>query len=87
MMVDDFNELVANIKAGDTATANVDKWDPATWPKEAKGVGCTAAPRGGLAHWIKIKDGRSTTTSAWCPPPGTAARVTPRARSAPSRPR
>jgi Ni,Fe-hydrogenase I large subunit len=44
MMVEDYKELVANIKAGDTATANVDKWDPASWPKEAKGVGCTAAP-------------------------------------------
>ncbi|GAP38815.1 nickel-dependent hydrogenase large subunit [Piscinibacter sakaiensis] len=58
MMLDDFKELVANIKAGDTATANVDKWDPKTWPKEAKGVGTVAAPRGMLGHWIKIKDGR-----------------------------
>jgi hydrogenase large subunit len=58
MMVDDFNELVANIKAGDTATANIEKWDPRTWPKEAKGVGTCAAPRGALAHWIKIKDGK-----------------------------
>jgi hydrogenase large subunit len=58
MMMDDFKQLVANIKAGDTATANVEKWDPATWPKEAKGVGTVAAPRGMLGHWIKIKDGR-----------------------------
>jgi hydrogenase large subunit len=58
LLVDDFNELVANIKAGDTATANVEKWDPASWPKEAKGVGTAAAPRGALAHWIKIKDGK-----------------------------
>jgi hydrogenase large subunit len=58
MMLDDFNELVANIKAGDRSTANVEKWDPATWPKEAKGVGTVAAPRGMLGHWIKIKDGR-----------------------------
>jgi hydrogenase large subunit len=58
MMVDDYNELIANIKAGDTATANVEKWDPTSWPKEAKGVGTSAAPRGGLAHWIKIKDGK-----------------------------
>ena len=50
--------LVANCKAGDTATANVDKWDPSTWPKEAKGVGTVAAPRGMLGHWVKIKDGR-----------------------------
>jgi hydrogenase large subunit len=58
MMVDDFNELVANIKAGDRATANVEKWDPSTWPKEAKGVGTVAAPRGMLGHWIRIKDGK-----------------------------
>jgi len=58
MMVEDYNELIANIKAGDTATANVEKWDPASWPKEAKGVGTAAAPRGALAHWIKIKDGK-----------------------------
>jgi len=58
MMVDDYNELIANIKAGDTATANVEKWDPSTWPKEAKGVGTVAAPRGMLGHWIKIKDGK-----------------------------
>jgi len=50
--------LVANIKAGDRSTANVEKWDPATWPKEAKGVGTVAAPRGMLGHWIKIKDGK-----------------------------
>ncbi|MEQ3659276.1 MAG: nickel-dependent hydrogenase large subunit [Glaciecola sp.] len=58
MMIDDYNRLIANIKAGDTNTANMDKWDPSTWPKEAKGVGTAAAPRGGLGHWIKIKDGR-----------------------------
>ena len=58
MMLDDFERLIGNIKAGDSSTANVEKWDPATWPKEAKGVGTVAAPRGGNAHWIKIRDGR-----------------------------
>ena len=52
------NKLIANIKAGDSSTANVDKWDPKTWPSEVKGVGFTEAPRGALAHWIKIKDGK-----------------------------
>ena len=50
------DKLVANIKAGDSSTANVANWDPETWPSEAKGVGFTEAPRGALAHWIKIKD-------------------------------
>ena len=52
------NKLIANIKAGDSSTANVEKWDPKTWPAEVKGVGFTEAPRGALAHWIKIKDGK-----------------------------
>lgn len=52
------NKLIANIKAGDSNTAFVDKWKPETWPKEVKGVGFTEAPRGALAHWIKIKDGK-----------------------------
>ena len=58
MMVDDWNDLIANIKAGDTATANMEKWDPSTWPKEAKGVATVSAPRGALGHWVRIKDGR-----------------------------
>ena len=58
MMLDDYNNLIQNIKNGDSSTANMDKWDPSTWPKEAKGVGIAAAPRGALGHWIKIKDGK-----------------------------
>ncbi len=51
-------KLMANLKAGKRDTANIDKWEPATWPKEAKGVGFVEAPRGALGHWIKIKDTR-----------------------------
>jgi hydrogenase large subunit len=51
-------KLIARIKAGDSSTANTEKWDPKTWPSEVKGVGFTEAPRGALAHWIKIKDGK-----------------------------
>jgi len=58
MMVDDWNLLIQNIKNGDTTTANMEKWDPSTWPKECKGVGTAAAPRGALGHWIRIKDGK-----------------------------
>ena len=53
-----YDNLVANIKAGDTKTFNADLWDPATWPSEAKGVGLMEAPRGGLAHYIVIKGGK-----------------------------
>jgi hydrogenase large subunit len=48
--------LIANIRAGDLAVHSTEKWDPATWPKEARGVGVMEAPRGALAHWIVIKD-------------------------------
>ncbi|MEJ2634987.1 MAG: nickel-dependent hydrogenase large subunit [Calditrichia bacterium] len=52
-----YGDLIANIKAGNYNTANTEKWDPSTWPKEeVKGVGTYAAPRGALAHWVKIKD-------------------------------
>jgi hydrogenase large subunit len=51
-----FDKLMANLKAGDLNTANIEKWEPSTWPKEAQGAGFTEAPRGALGHWIKIKD-------------------------------
>ncbi len=51
-----YDDLIANIKSGDTRTFNDEKWDPSTWPEEAIGVGMTEAPRGALAHWIRIKD-------------------------------
>ena len=49
-------ELAANIKKGDYRIANTEKWDPSTWPAEAKGYGYHEAPRGALCHWIVIKD-------------------------------
>ncbi|WP_027414715.1 nickel-dependent hydrogenase large subunit [Aneurinibacillus terranovensis] len=51
------DEFIANIKSGDQVTFNPEKWDPANWPKEAKGVGIVEAPRGALAHWSIIQDG------------------------------
>jgi len=53
-----FDKLMGSLKAGDSATANVEKWEPANWPKEAKGAGFAEAPRGALGHWIRIKDAR-----------------------------
>jgi hydrogenase large subunit len=50
------DNLISNIKNGDDRMFNNEKWDPETWPAEAKGVGLTEAPRGALAHWIVIKD-------------------------------
>jgi len=53
-----YDNLVMNIKAGDARTFNATLWDPSTWPSEARGVGYMEAPRGGLAHWIVIKNGK-----------------------------
>jgi len=57
-MRDVFDGMMANIKAGDLATANMDKWEPATWPGEARGVGFGEAPRGTLGHWVQIRDAK-----------------------------
>ncbi|MGA7979947.1 MAG: nickel-dependent hydrogenase large subunit [Chromatiaceae bacterium] len=57
-MRDVFDAMMANIKAGDTATANMEKWEPESWPHETKGVGYCEAPRGSLGHWVHIKDGK-----------------------------
>lgn len=51
-----YTQLIDNIKAGDLTTHAGVKWDPAEWPAECEGVGLTEAPRGALAHWIRIKD-------------------------------
>ena len=51
-----YDRLIANIKNGDTRMANMEKFEPASWPREARGVGHTEAPRGALAHWIVIRD-------------------------------
>ena len=51
-----FDQLMGNLKAGNFATANVELWDPAKWPAEARGAGYCEAPRGALGHWIKIRN-------------------------------
>jgi hydrogenase large subunit len=51
-----FQQLLANIKNGDSRTQNNDKWAPETWPATAKGIGMVEAPRGALSHFIVIDD-------------------------------
>ncbi|MBQ9377889.1 MAG: nickel-dependent hydrogenase large subunit [Schwartzia sp.] len=52
-----FDRLIENIKGGDTQVANMERWEPSSWPKLAKGVGLYEAPRGALSHWTVIEDG------------------------------
>ena len=53
-----YAQLLANLKNGETRTFNGERWNPETWPAEARGVGMSEAPRGALAHWIVIRDKR-----------------------------
>lgn len=62
-----YDQLIANIKAGDLRTFNETKWDPSTWPAKAKGVGFMEAPRGALGHWVVIEDGKIANYQAVVP--------------------
>ena len=46
------------VKLNEVSTFNGEKWEPKSWPTDAEGVGLVEAPRGALAHWIKIHDGK-----------------------------
>jgi [NiFe] hydrogenase large subunit/hydrogenase large subunit len=52
------DQLAANMKKGELRIHNNEKWEPSTWPKEAKGYGMHEAPRGALGHWVQIRDGK-----------------------------
>ena len=62
-----FDDMMANIKAGDVATANMQMWEPDTWPGDTKGVGFGEAPRGALGHWIHIQDAKIANYQAVVP--------------------
>jgi hydrogenase large subunit len=52
-----YDSLIKNIES-DTRMVNHQSWSEDKWPKEAQGVGLTEAPRGGLAHFVKIENNR-----------------------------
>jgi hydrogenase large subunit len=62
-----YDKLVARIKGGDLTTANIEKWEPKTWPAKTQGVGFTEAPRGALGHWISIEEGKIANYQAVVP--------------------
>jgi hydrogenase large subunit len=62
-----YDDLIANIKAGDTKTHNETLWEPSSWPSKCQGVGITEAPRGALGHWIVIEDGKIANYQAVVP--------------------
>ena len=56
VMVGWCDELAANVASGDLSTWTEFDFDTVT--KDAKGYGMAEAPRGGLGHWVVIKDGK-----------------------------
>ncbi len=62
-----YDDLIANIKAGDTKTHNETLWEPSSWPKKCQGVGIMEAPRGALGHWIVIENGKIANYQAVVP--------------------
>jgi hydrogenase large subunit len=62
-----YDNLIENIRNGDTKTFNEAQWEPSTWPSKARGVGFMEAPRGGLGHWIVIEDGKIANYQAVVP--------------------
>jgi hydrogenase large subunit len=52
-----YDLLMVQVKTNEVSTFNGEFWEPKSWPKDAEGVGLVEAPRGALAHWIKIHDG------------------------------
>jgi hydrogenase large subunit len=53
-----YGELMGRVKTRETSTFNGERWEPKSWPSSAEGVGLVEAPRGALAHWIKIENGK-----------------------------
>jgi hydrogenase large subunit len=52
-----YGQLMDHVKSNDVSTFNGEKWEPKSWPADCQGVGMVEAPRGALAHWIKIHNG------------------------------
>jgi Ni,Fe-hydrogenase I large subunit len=49
-------ELKSSLATGDVTVANIELWDPASWPDEAEGWSLGEGPRGSVGHWLRIKD-------------------------------
>jgi Ni,Fe-hydrogenase I large subunit len=62
-----YNDMVTRIKGGDVRTFNGTKWEPSSWPAEARGYGFMDAPRGALGHWVRIRDGKIANYQAVVP--------------------
>ena len=65
VMMEWVDELASNVAHGDLSTWTEFNFDNVS--KDAQGYGMAEAPRGGLGHWIKIKDGKVANYQAVVP--------------------
>jgi len=65
VMMDWVDELAINVAHGDLSTWTEFNFDNVS--KDAQGYGMAEAPRGGLGHWVKIKDGKVANYQAVVP--------------------
>jgi len=49
-------DLDANLATGDVAVANLELWDPVSWPADVEGWSLGEGPRGSVGHWLRIRD-------------------------------
>ena len=52
-----YDELIQNIES-DTRMVEHQSWPEDKWPKQTQGFGLSEAPRGALAHFVKIENNR-----------------------------
>lgn len=53
-----YQQLIDNIKNGDSRMVNQYMWRKEQYPKQAQGFGLTEAPRGALAHFVVLEDNK-----------------------------
>jgi hydrogenase large subunit len=49
-------QLTEGLSDGDLALADLGRWEPGSWPREAAGWSLGEAPGGALGHWVTIRD-------------------------------
>jgi hydrogenase large subunit len=51
------DQLRSSLGSGDIAFTDISMWDRASWPGELEGWSLGEGPRGGVGHWVGIRDG------------------------------
>jgi len=51
-------DLASSMAGGDLALADITSWDPASWPRVARGWSLGEGAKGAVGHWVTIEDSR-----------------------------